>query len=85
MVTISERLKKLIVEQLGVDEESVVPSASFAYDLNADSSDLAELIATIEEEFSVPKHKLEISDEDMERITTVQDIIDLLHDYALDD
>ena len=85
MATILERLKKLIVEQLGVDEESVVPSASFAYDLNADSSDLAELIAIIEEEFSVPKHKLEISDEDMERITTVQDIIDLLHDYALDD
>ena len=85
MSTILERLKKIIVEQLGVDEESVVPSASFAYDLNADSSDLAELITAIEDEFSTPKQKVEIPDEDTERITVVQDIIDYLGDCVLED
>jgi len=83
--TILERLKKIIVEQLGVDEESVVPSASFAYDLNADSADLAELITAIEDEFSTPKQKVEIPDEDTERIAVVQDIIDYLGDCILED
>jgi acyl carrier protein len=83
--TILERLKKIIVEQLGVDEESVVPSASFSYDLNADSSDLAELITAIEDEFSTPKQKVEIPDEDTEGITVVQDIIDYLGDCVLED
>jgi len=83
--TILERLRKLIVEQLGVDEESVVPSASFAYDLNADSSDLAELITAVEEEFSTPKRKLEIPDEDTEKIAVVQDLIDYLGDMVLED
>lgn len=85
MSTILERLKKIIVEQLGVDEESVVPSASFAYDLNADSSDLAELITAIEDEFSTPKQKVEIPDEDTERIAVVQDIIDYLGDCVVED
>ena len=85
MSTILERLKKIIVEQLGVDEESVVPSASFAYDLNADSSDLAELITAIEEEFSTPKRKLEIPDDDTENIAVVQDLIDYLGDFVLED
>ncbi len=85
MSTILERLTKIIVEQLGVDEESVVPSASFAYDLNADSSDLAELITAIEEEFSTPKRKVQIPDEDTERITVVQDLIDYLGDFVLED
>ena len=85
MATILDRLKKIIVERLGVDEESVVPSASLSYDLNADSSDLTELIAAIEEEFSTPKQKVVISDEDTEGINTVQDIIDCLPDYFKDD
>jgi len=85
MATILDRLRKVIVELLGVDEESVVPSASLSYDLNADSSDLAELIAAIEEEFSTPKQKLVISDEDTGGINTVQDIIDCLPDYFKDD
>ena len=81
MATIFERLTRIIAEQLGSDEESIVPSASFAYDLNADPSDLAELITAIEEEFSTPRQKVEISDEDMKKINTVQDIIDCLRDY----
>jgi acyl carrier protein len=65
-VTVFERLKKLIVDQLGVDEADVVPEASFVDDLNADSLDLVELIMSLEEEF-----KLQISDKEAEEIKTV--------------
>jgi len=73
MATVSERLKKIIVDQLGVDESEVVPGASFVEDLNADSLDLVELIMSLEEEF-----KLQISDEDAEKITTVQEAEDYI-------
>ena len=76
MVTVSERLKKIIVDQLGVDESEVVPSASFVEDLNADSLDLVELIMSLEEEF-----KLQISDEDAEKITTVQEAEDYIEEH----
>lgn len=76
MDTISERLKKIIVDQLGVDESEVVPSASFVEDLNADSLDLVELIMSLEEEF-----KLQISDEDAEKITTVQEAEDYIEEH----
>ena len=74
--TIAERLKKIVIDQLGVDEHEVVPSASFVEDLNADSLDLVELIMSLEEEF-----KLQISDEDAEKITTVQEAEDYLADH----
>jgi acyl carrier protein len=73
---ISDRLKKIIVDQLGVDESEVVPSASFVEDLNADSLDLVELIMSLEEEF-----KLQISDEDAEKITTVQEAEDYIEEH----
>jgi len=73
---VSERLKKIIVDQLGVDESEVVPSASFVEDLNADSLDLVELIMSLEEEF-----KLQISDEDAEKITTVQEAEDYIEEH----
>lgn len=76
MATISERLKKIIVDQLGVDESDVVPSASFVEDLNADSLDLVELIMSLEEEF-----KLQISDEDAEKITSVQEAEDYIEEH----
>jgi acyl carrier protein len=85
MARISEKLKKIIAEQLGVDEESIVPSASFVDDLNIDPSDLAELITAIEQEFSTPGRKLEIPDEDTEKIVTVQDLVDCLGDYDIED
>ena len=85
MAQISEKLKKVIAEQLGVDEELIVPSASFVDDLNIDPPDLAELITAIEQEFSTPKRKLEIADEDTKKIVTVQDLIDCLHDYGIED
>ncbi|GCE27154.1 acyl carrier protein [Dictyobacter vulcani] len=76
MPTIHDRLKKIIVDQLGVDESEVVSSASFVEDLNADSLDLVELIMSLEEEF-----KLQISDEDAEKITTVQEAEDYIEEH----
>jgi acyl carrier protein len=76
MASIDERLKKIIVDQLGVDEAEVVPSASFVEDLNADSLDLVELIMSLEEEF-----KIQISDEDAEKITTVQEAQDYIEEH----
>ncbi|TMC23562.1 MAG: acyl carrier protein [Chloroflexi bacterium] len=76
MATIPERLKKIVVDQLGVDESEVVPNASFVEDLNADSLDLVELIMSLEEEF-----KLQISDEDAEKITTVQEAEDYIEEH----
>ncbi len=85
VATVFERVRKLIVEQLGVEEEQVVPSASFVDDLNADSLDLVELIMSMEEEFSKDGNTLEISDEDAEKILTVQDSVDYLKDLGQED
>jgi acyl carrier protein len=71
-----DRLKKLIVEQLGVDEEEVTPQASFVEDLNADSLDLVELIMSLEEEFG-----MEISDEDAEKIQKVSDAVEYIEEH----
>ncbi len=84
MATTFEQLKKIVVEQLGVEEEEVVPSASFVDDLGADSLDLVELIMALEEEFSNPSRKLEISDEDAEKLVTVQNAIDYLKDLSIE-
>ena len=73
MATIFERIKAIVVEQLGVDEKDVVPTASFVEDLGADSLDLVELIMSMEEKFSTPSRKVEIPDEDAEKITCVKD------------
>jgi acyl carrier protein len=73
------------VDQLGVEEDQVTPSASFVDDLNADSLDLVELIMSIEEEFSADGSQVEISDEDAEKIQTVQDAIDFIHDAGIED
>ena len=77
MATVYDRLKKIIVDQLGVDESEVLPSASFVEDLNADSLDLVELIMSLEEEF-----KIQISDEDAEKITTVQEAQDYIEEHS---
>ena len=69
-MNIEEKVKGIIVEQLGVDEDEVTPTASFVDDLGADSLDQVELVMALEEEF-----KLEISDEDAEKIKTVQDAV----------
>ena len=72
-----ERLKKIVVEQLGVDEDEVKPEASFVDDLNADSLDLVELIMSLEEEFGT-----EISDEDAEKIRTVGDAVEYIDERS---
>src|SRR6266542_1803539 len=72
-----EKLKKIIVEQLGVDEGDVKPEASFVDDLNADSLDLVELIMSLEEEFG-----MEISDEEAERIKTVGDAAEYIEEHV---
>jgi acyl carrier protein len=74
--TVFDRLKKIIVDQLGVDEAEVVTAASFVDDLNADSLDLVELIMSLEEEF-----KLQISDADAEKITTVGEAQDYIEEH----
>jgi acyl carrier protein len=74
--TTFERLKKIIVEQLGVDEEEVTLPASFVEDLNADSLDLVELIMSLEEEFG-----MEISDEDAEKIQKVSDAVEFIEEH----
>ncbi|CAN5599753.1 MAG: acyl carrier protein [Chloroflexi bacterium] len=74
--TTYDRLKKIIVEQLGVDEEEVTTTASFVEDLNADSLDLVELIMSLEEEFG-----MEISDEDAERIQKVSDAVEYIEEH----
>jgi acyl carrier protein len=75
--SIEERLRRIISEQLGVDESQVVPGASFEDDLNADSLDLVELIMSLEEEFNV-----EISEEDAEKIRTVGDAAEYIREHT---
>ena len=74
--SVEKRVKEIIVEQLGVREEEVVPEASFVEDLGADSLDLVELVMLLEEEFGQ-----ELPDEDAEKIQTVQDAIDYINSH----
>lgn len=65
-----EKIKKIIVDQLGIDESEVTPQASFVDDLGADSLDTVELVMALEEEFGI-----EIADEDAEKLLTVEDVV----------
>ena len=75
-MNIEEKVKNVIIEQLGVSADEVVPEASFVDDLGADSLDLVELVMVLEEEFGK-----EIPDEDAEKIQTVQDAIGYIKDH----
>ena len=77
MASVDEKVKHIIVEQLGVDEDEVKPEASFVDDLGADSLDVVELVMALEEEFG-----LEISDEDAEKLTTVKQAIEYIQAHA---
>ena len=77
MATVEERVKKIIAEQLGVEEEEVTPEASFVEDLGADSLDTVELVMALEEEFSI-----EIPDEDAEKILTVGKALDYIKEKS---
>lgn len=74
MSTVEERVKKIVIEQLGVKEEEVSKESSFVDDLGADSLDTVELVMALEEEF-----ECEIPDEEAEKITTVQQAIDYIN------
>lgn len=77
MASVEEKVKHIIVEQLGVDEDEVKAGASFVDDLGADSLDVVELVMALEEEFG-----LEISDEDAEKLSTVQQAVDYIEKNA---
>jgi len=76
MSDIAERVKKIVVEQLGVSDDQVIESASFVDDLGADSLDTVELVMALEEEF-----ECEIPDEEAEKITTVKQAIDYVNEH----
>mgnify|MGYP000601449053 CR=1 FL=1 len=85
MATVLERVTKLAVDRLGVEEEDVKVESSFTEDLNADSLDLVELIMALEEEFSQDGDALEIPDEDAEKITTVAEAVEYLKQKGIQD
>ncbi|MEX0681854.1 MAG: acyl carrier protein [Dehalococcoidia bacterium] len=85
MATVFERVQKIIAEQLGVEESEINPQTSFVDDLNADSLDLVELIMSLEEEFSKEGKTVEISDEDAEKIATVQDAVNFINEQGFTD
>jgi acyl carrier protein len=76
-MSVEDKVKKIIAEKLGVDLSEIVPEASFVDDLGADSLDLVELIMSMEEEFDT-----DISDEDAEKIQTVQDAINFVKEQS---
>jgi acyl carrier protein len=77
MASIAERVKQIVVEQLGVEEDQVSNESSFMEDLGADSLDTVELVMALEEEFDI-----EIADEDAEKIQTVHDAIDYITEHS---
>ena len=74
-----------MIDKLGVEEEKVVPEASFNETLDADSLDLVELIMALEEEFSTDDLEVSIADEDAEKIVTVQNAVDYLKEHGVED
>jgi acyl carrier protein len=85
VATVFERVQKIIAEQLGVEETEISPTTSFVDDLNADSLDLVELIMSLEEEFSKEGKSIEISDEEAEKIVTVQDAVNFINEHGITD
>ena len=77
MAAVDEKVKQIIVEQLGVDEGEVTPTASFVDDLGADSLDTVELVMAFEEEFGI-----EIPDEDAEKITRAKEAVGYIESHA---
>ena len=79
MASIQEKVMKIVVEQLGVEEDQVTPTASFVEDLGADSLDIVEMVMAFETEFN-----LEIPDEDAEKISNVEDAVAYLEKRAVE-
>lgn len=85
MTTVYDRVKAIVVDKLGKDDDVVTETASFIDDLEADSLDLVELIMAFEEEFSSSDSQLEISDEDAANIATVNDAVAFLKEHGVKD
>jgi len=85
MASVYDRVKAIVADKLDVVEGTVVPSASFVDNLNADSLDLAELIMAFEEEFTGEDTNIEISDEDAGEILTIQNAVDYLKSHGVKD
>ena len=85
MASVSERLKNIIVETLSVEEDDVIPDASFVDDLGADSLDVVEMIMAMETEFSTDEETLEINDEEAEKIIKVSDALTFLENKGISD
>jgi acyl carrier protein len=85
LTTVYDRVKTIVVNKLGVEEDEVTETASFIENLNADSLDLVELIMAFEEEFSTDGSPLEISDEDAANIATVNDAVTYLKEHGVAD
>ena len=83
MTTVYDRVKSIVVDKLGVEEDEVTETSSFIENLNADSLDLVELIMAFEEEFSTDDVQLEISVEDAANIATVSDAVDYLKRHGV--
>lgn len=85
MATVLDRVRAVVTDKLGVEAEDVSLEASFVDDLNADSLDLVELIMAFEEEFSDDANTVEISDEEAEKITTVEEAVEFLRSKGVSD
>ncbi|MDE2939704.1 MAG: acyl carrier protein [Chloroflexota bacterium] len=83
MATVIERVRTIVVDKLGVEEDDVEETSSFVDDLNADSLDLVELIMAFEEEFSTEGNQVEISDDDAANIQTVGDAVAYLVEHGV--
>jgi len=85
MSKIFDKLKNILVDELGVESASIAPSASLIDDLNMDPDDLAEFFTTVEDSFSRPGNRFEIPEKDADNLVTVQDMMDYLQDAGVED
>jgi acyl carrier protein len=85
MAGIFEKIKSILVDELGVEAASIELSASFTDDLNMDPDDLAEFFTTIEDTFSKPGNKFEIPGREADNIITIQDMLDYLAEAGIED
>ena len=85
MAKIFNKIKKILVDELGVDETSIQPPASFTDDLNMDPDDIAEFFTTVEDIFGTPENKLEIPEAESDNLLTVQNLIEYLMDMGIED
>jgi acyl carrier protein len=85
MARVFDRVKKILVDELGVEGNAIEPSASFTDDLNMDPDDIAEFFTAVEDVFSKPGNKIEIPEEESDNLTTVQNLLDYLQDQGVED